>query len=80
MAKRNGEGWFIMTAEDGAGFSFSEDGAGFGFSGGPYETLQQAEKELKTLANGYDGLEVMLCKVQRRMKVEVQTVKQVTFK
>ena len=67
----NGEGWHIMVS--------SVDGKGFIPAEGRYETLHEAEKALKKSAADYDGQEVIIAKVQRRIKVKVETVKMVKF-
>lgn len=68
----NGEGWYIMRD------STTTDDA-YALSEGPFETLSIAEKEFKASAEHYDGQTVLIAKVQRRIKVKVETVKLVKF-
>ena len=43
------------------------------------EDLEEAEKALKTEAAEYDCKEIAISKIQRRIKVKVETVKMVKF-
>jgi len=67
----NGEGWYLMVR------NLDEDG--FAMEAGPCENLKAAEAELKAQAQMLDGKEVLIAKIQRRVKVKVETVKMVKF-
>ena len=68
--KRSGEGWYLLIADE----------SGTMVTGaGKFESLKDAEKELRETAEKYDGKTVLVVKIQRRMKVTVQTVKTVSF-
>jgi hypothetical protein len=68
----SGEGWYLMNAViDG------EDG--YLLEMGPFKTLAEAEAQFKKSAEYFDGKEVLIAKVQRRIKVKVETVKMVKF-
>ena len=67
--KRSGEGWYIFTCKDNE----------YARSEGPFDTLKDAEAMFKVQAKTYDGMEVLILKVQRRTKVKVETVQTVSF-
>ena len=46
---------------------------------GRFDTLQTAEKALRDTATEYAGKTVLVAKIQRRVKIKVETVKKVTF-
>ena len=70
----NGEGWYIMSK-----FFNEEKVESWVNEDGPFKTLHEAEKALKADAAEQDGKEIAITKVQRRIKIRVETVKMVKF-
>ena len=67
----SGEGWYIYTQD--------RDGSGLLEAAGPFDNLKRAELAFKEQAQSFDGQTVLIAKVQRRIKVRVETVKMVKF-
>lgn len=69
--KMTGEGYYIMTV--------SEDGRTFTSEQAAYPTARDAEEGLKSSAVHYNGEEVAIVKVQKRIKVTVENRPVVRF-
>ena len=70
-SNRIGHGWHVLTQE--------EESQYMTMQAGPFKSLQIAERELKKVAQQFDGQTVILAKIQRKVKVKVETKSVVTF-